>query len=170
MKAIYLTGFMGAGKTTIGKSLSDVLTLPVIDTDEFLVEQVGKTIPDIFAEEGEEIFRQYERTYLKELPTEDVIITTGGGIIIQEENRSWMNNHGIVFYLYCDLEEVFARVATDGSRPLLNDKSKVTHLFTSRLPLYQQAHYTINTTNKKVEEIVTEIKNTLKILKSGDNE
>ncbi|MFC4320742.1 shikimate kinase [Litchfieldia salsa] len=171
MKAIYLTGFMGAGKTTIGKALSETLQLPVIDTDEYIIQQVGKTIPAIFEEEGEATFRQYERTFLREFPVNDVIITTGGGIVIQEENRKWMKEHGIVFNLYCEIDEVFSRVSIDGSRPLLktDDKSKVRNLFESRSAFYQEAHFTIDTTYKNIEEIVKEIQNKLKNLESGDN-
>ncbi|WP_078545710.1 shikimate kinase [Litchfieldia alkalitelluris] len=170
MKAIYLTGFMGAGKTTIGQELANRLQLPVIDTDLYIVEQVGKTIPEIFAEDGEKVFRKYEREYIQKLPTEDVIITTGGGIVIQEENRNWMKEHGTVIYLHCEIEEVFNRVSTDGSRPLIekNQKEKVIDLYHSRLSFYNEADVIVDTTQKNIDDVVKEIDDVLKNLKSGD--
>ncbi|MBB6175320.1 shikimate kinase [Anoxybacillus tengchongensis] len=164
MKAIYLTGFMGAGKTTVGKRLGEVLQLPVIDTDAYIEQQVGKTIADIFAEEGEGVFRAYEREVLKKLPTEHIVITTGGGIVIQEENRRFMSNHGIVIYLHCELHELFRRLADDATRPLLmeNKQSQMKQLFEQRLPWYRQAHITIDTTNRTVDDIVETIVSLLK--------
>ncbi|MGJ7034945.1 shikimate kinase [Anoxybacillus eryuanensis] len=164
MKAIYLTGFMGAGKTTIGKRLGEVLQLPVIDTDAYIEQQVGKTIAAIFAEEGEEAFRAYEREVLKKLPTEHIVITTGGGIVIQEENRQFMRKHGIVIYLHCELHELFRRLMGDTTRPLLmeNKKSQMKQLFEQRLPWYHEAHITIDTTNRTVNDIVETIVSLLK--------
>ncbi|MBB5354462.1 shikimate kinase [Anoxybacillus mongoliensis] len=164
MKAIYLTGFMGAGKTTIGKRLGEVLQLPVIDTDAYIEQQVGKTIATIFAEEGEEAFRAYEREVLKKLPTEHIVITTGGGIVIQEENRQFMRKHGIVIYLHCELHELFRRLMGDTTRPLLmeNKKSQMKQLFEQRLPWYHEAHITIDTTNRTVNDIVETIVSLLK--------
>ncbi|MCX8001519.1 MAG: shikimate kinase [Anoxybacillus mongoliensis] len=164
MRAIYLTGFMGAGKTTIGKRLGEVLQLPVIDTDAYIEQQVGKTIAAIFAEEGEEAFRAYEREVLKKLPTEHIVITTGGGIVIQEENRQFMRKHGIVIYLHCELHELFRRLMGDTTRPLLmeNKKSQMKQLFEQRLPWYHEAHITIDTTNRTVNDIVETIVSLLK--------
>lgn len=164
MRAIYLTGFMGAGKTTIGKRLGEVLQLPVIDTDAYIEQQVGKTITKIFAEEGEETFRAYEREALKKLPKEHVIITTGGGIVIQEENRQFMREHGIVIYLHCELHELFRRLAGDETRPLLmeNKQKQMKKLFEQRLAWYREAHMTIDTTNRTIDDIVENIVSLLK--------
>ncbi|MCL6617982.1 MAG: shikimate kinase [Anoxybacillus ayderensis] len=164
MRAIYLTGFMGAGKTTIGQRLGEVLQLPVIDTDAYIEQQVGKTITEIFEEEGEEAFRTYERETLKKLPTEHVIITTGGGIVIQEENRQFMRERGIVIYLHCELHELFRRLADDTTRPLLmeNKQKQIKQLFEQRLPWYREAHMTIDTTNRTIDDIVENIVSLLK--------
>ena len=90
MRAIYLTGFMGSGKTTIAEKLSKALDMPAIDTDQHIMKATGKSIPDIFANEGEAAFRQYETESLEALPTENVIISTGGGIVLKERNRRFM--------------------------------------------------------------------------------
>ncbi|EMT47171.1 shikimate kinase [Anoxybacillus flavithermus] len=159
MRAIYLTGFMGAGKTTVGRRLGEVLGVPVIDTDTYIEQQTGKTIAQIFSGEGEGTFRAYEREILRQLPTEHVIVTTGGGIVIQEENRQFMRAHGIVIYLHCELHELFRRLADDATRPLImkNKQEQIKKLFEQRLPWYKEAHMTIDTTNRTVDDIVQSI-------------
>ncbi|MDP4550223.1 shikimate kinase [Alkalihalobacillus macyae] len=160
MRAIYLTGFMGSGKTTIAEKLSFELTVPTIDTDDHIEEVTGKAIPDIFASEGEEVFRKYESQSLESIPNKNIIISTGGGIILKEQNREFMKKHGIVIYLHCDPEEILKRLEGDSSRPLLkgdNRKAKVESIFSERLPLYREAHFEIDTTNRSVSEIVDEI-------------
>jgi shikimate kinase len=165
MKAIYLTGFMGAGKSTIGRELGKALNLPVIDTDDFIEKTREKIIKDIFETEGESAFRSYEREALKELPIENVIITTGGGMVIQQENREWMRSHGTVFYLHCDFSIIAERLKHDTSRPLFDQEqlNKTKKLYQDRLPLYQEAHYTIDTTTKEISDIVSEIVKLIKI-------
>lgn len=161
MKAIYLTGFMGAGKTTIGRALGKVMELDVIDTDQFIEEKVGKTIQQIFDEDGEAVFREYENTYLKKLPLENVIITTGGGIILQKDNQTWMKDHGTIVYLHCDMGEIFKRLKDDTSRPLLtgDKQAKIQEIFSQRQPLYHEADVRIDTTNKQIDDIINEIVN-----------
>jgi len=164
MKAIYVTGFMGAGKTTVGKQLAERLQLRVIDTDRMIEEIQGKSITHIFAEDGETTFRMYEKEILKILPTDDIVITTGGGIVIQKENREWMRENGIVIYLHCELEEIFRRLAHDNTRPLLkqNKKEEIRRLLLERLPYYKEANITVNTTKLTVQEVVDNIVKRLK--------
>jgi shikimate kinase len=170
MRAIYLTGFMGSGKTTIGRALSEKLGIPVIDTDEWIENKVGKSIPAIFADEGEQRFRQYELEILKQLPIKDVIITTGGGMVISQENREWMKKHGILIFLSCSLDIIFERLQSDSNRPLFSrDREKMKELYEKRLPYYLEATFTIETSNKTIEEIVTEIVRMIKKQEGGDN-
>jgi shikimate kinase len=170
MRAIYLTGFMGSGKTTIGRALSEKLGIPVIDTDEMIEKKAGKTIPAIFADEGEERFRKYEQEILKQLPTNDVIITTGGGMVISKENRSWMKKHGNVIFLSCSLDIIFQRLQSDTNRPLFSqNKEKMKELYEKRLPYYLEAAFTIDTSHKSVEEIVEDIVRMIKKQEGGDN-
>jgi shikimate kinase len=160
MKAIFLTGFMGAGKTSVGKQLGKRLGLLVVDTDKMIEQKVGKSVNEIFAKEGESAFRKYERELLRTLPLENIVITTGGGMVIQKENRDWMKKHGIVIYLHCEPEEILRRLASDETRPLLkqpNKQEQIKRLLTERLPYYQEAHFMIHTTNKTIEEIVDDI-------------
>lgn len=162
MRAIYLTGFMGAGKTTVGKSLAAHLKLKMIDTDAFIEEQTGKSIRDIFEQEGESTFRHYERHYLRALPVDNVIITTGGGMVMQKENRDWMRENGTVIYLHCSPDKILGRLKEDTSRPLLdaNKEVLIQQLLKERLPFYKEANYTVDTSEKSIVEVVAEI-NTL---------
>ncbi|HHY73035.1 MAG TPA: shikimate kinase [Bacillus bacterium] len=164
MKSLYLTGFMGSGKTTIGKLLAEKLALPVIDTDQFIEEQLQKTIREIFETEGEEQFREYEEQFLKMIPTENNIITTGGGIILKNENRTWMRKNGTVIYLHCEPEEIMKRLASDETRPLLDgDKQKnILSIFAKRSEYYDDADFKIDTTGKSPVEIVLEIEQLIK--------
>lgn len=171
MRAIYLTGFMGAGKTTIGEKLGQALDLPVIDTDQYIEEKVGKRIADIFSEDGEQTFRGYERSYLKEVPTSNIVITTGGGIVIQEKNRQWMMENGHVIFLYCDIEKIFERVQIDPTRPLFDSEKKenTIKLYNERMPFYNEAHYKLDTTEKNLDEVVDNILSWLHLQKGGNN-
>lgn len=158
MKRVYLTGFMGAGKTTVGRALAEQLCVPMIDTDSYIEEKIGKSIKQIFAEEGEAAFRRYEREFLRTLPPDKLIVTTGGGMVIQPENREWMKQTGTVIYLHCEFAEIMRRLADDDTRPLLsNQLADLQRLWEQRLPYYSEANIVIDTTGKRVEEIVREI-------------
>jgi shikimate kinase len=167
MKSVYLIGFMGAGKTTVGKELGLYLNCPVYDTDEEVVYSSNRTISDIFATEGEEFFRSIESSCLKSLPVEDAIITTGGGIILRNENRNWMKENGIIIFLDAAPNVILQRLSKDESRPLLKgDKEKqVKDRLKARLPLYlDTANIVIDTNNKSIKDIVNEIVGELKFV------
>ncbi|MBM7693282.1 shikimate kinase [Peribacillus deserti] len=159
MKAIYITGFMGSGKTTVGMMLGELTGLPVYDTDQEVERSEGKSISDLFAEKGEAYFRQKETEILKTLPITDCIITVGGGTVLNEENREWMNEKGTTVYLACDLDEIERRLVTDTARPLIagNKKIQIKQLYQERLPIYTLASVTISTTSKPAEEVCREI-------------
>ncbi|HYK72376.1 MAG TPA: shikimate kinase [Pseudoneobacillus sp.] len=166
MKAIYLIGFMGSGKTTVGRALAKRLQLPVIDTDEEITKFTGKTISEIFKVEGESHFRILEAEMVRRLPVVNSIITTGGGIILREENRKWMKENGEVVFLYASPEETLQRLEGDQTRPLLleNKKASITNMIKERLPLYLEAtNIKIDTTGKSINVIVQEIEQRLKI-------
>jgi shikimate kinase len=156
---IFLTGFMGAGKTTVGKYLSDCLDIAVIDTDYYIETIKKKKISEIFQEDGEAKFREFESEALQVISEQSPkIITTGGGIILSAQNRQLMKRKGKVFFLYCDIQETMRRLALDTSRPLFKaDLEENKRRFEDRLPLYREADFVIETTNKKVAQIVTEI-------------
>ena len=151
---------MGSGKTTVAEALSKALALPSEDTDKYITKMQGKEIPVIFENEGEKAFRSYEEASLKNLPTENIIISTGGGIVLSEKNRYFMKQNGTMIYLHCEPEEIIKRLEGDTSRPLLaggNKQDKIKAIFKERLPLYREADYEIETTNRSVKDIVAEI-------------
>ena len=159
MKAIYLTGFMGAGKTTIGEQLADKLNVSVLDTDQLIVQKLNSTIKEIFEQYGETYFRQAENDILTELPTENVIVTTGGGIVINDENRGIMKKNGHVILLHANIDITYERVHTDTNRPIANKltKAELNKLYQSRISFYEDCTIKIETSNKNIEEIVDEI-------------
>jgi shikimate kinase len=159
MNTLFLTGFMGAGKTTIGRALADELSLTLFDTDELIERAMKKTINAIFEDEGELAFRNYEHKVLQNVSGQSVIVTTGGGIVTREENRQCMKKNGIIIYLHSDPETILERLREDATRPLLreNKKEMIGQLFEARLPYYLEADYVVNTTGKSVNTVVTEI-------------
>ncbi len=140
--SLYLIGMMGCGKTTVGRILAQQLNYQFFDTD-VLVEQVaGCSIRTIFAESGEVAFRQLESQVLSELSTyTHLAIATGGGIVVQRENWSYLQ-HGVVVWLDVPVEQLYARLSQDATRPLLQDTDpleKLNHLWQERHALYAQA-------------------------------
>ncbi|MFD2446039.1 shikimate kinase [Bacillus sp. CGMCC 1.16607] len=166
MKVIYLIGFMGSGKTTIGKALSEKLKVNVYDSDEEIIRQKGKSVEKIFEAVGEDGFRAFETEMLKSLPVVDSIITTGGGVILRHVNCDWMKQNGTVIFLQATPDEILKRLEGDQSRPLLlgDKKTKVPQILQERMPLYLgTAEIIIETTDKSVDMIVQEIVQRLKI-------
>jgi shikimate kinase len=159
VKAIYLTGFMGTGKTTIGRALGEKLNLHVYDTDEYIVKKTGKEVKEIFNDDGEEVFRDFETEAIQTLSLKDIVITTGGGLPVRKQNREWMKNHGTIVYLYTDLDVIFERLQQDKQRPLaLNaSKSDLAELYESRKKAYDDCSFMVDTTAKEIADITEEI-------------
>ncbi|WP_316569624.1 shikimate kinase [Neobacillus sp. YIM B06451] len=165
METIILIGFMGSGKTTIGRLLGEKLGQRVIDTDEEIVRQEGKSISEIFAEFGEDRFRELETSVLKALPEHETIVATGGGAPLKEMNRLVMKEKGIVIFLDTPSEEVLLRLRDDHSRPLLqgNKEKEIRERLISRMPIYlETADIRIDTSGKTPEKITEELIASLK--------
>jgi len=159
---IILIGFMGTGKSTIGRQLSQTLSYPLVDTDQLIVERTGKTIPDIFAEQGEEAFREIETETLSSLTgSTHHIISTGGGIIGSPQNREILKTLGYVVWLVASPEEILDRTSRNTNRPLLNNEDPartIRDLLAKRIPLYKEAaHLSIETDQLSFDEITTGI-------------
>lgn len=159
VKAIYLTGFMGAGKTTVGKALAERMNLEVIDLDDYIEDKLSWKISSIFERKGEVYFRDEEQNALQKLPTSDVIITTGGGVVLRKENRSYMKENGYVIYLDATVDTIYERLADQHHRPLAKGKSKteLASIAEKRQPYYEDAHFAVETDDKDVNEIAEEI-------------
>jgi shikimate kinase len=137
---IYLIGLMGAGKTTIGRQLAKSLKWPFYDSDKAIEESTGVDIPTIFEFEGEAGFREREQKMIKQLTQmRGIVLATGGGAILLEENRRLLQKNGFVVYLQCSITRILERTRRDTQRPLLktdNPKERLESLFREREPLY----------------------------------
>lgn len=158
MKTIYLIGFMGSGKSTIGLALAKRLTKTYVDTDQLIVETKKQEIAEIFQIDGESVFRDYEIKALKDGSTYDVV-STGGGIIEKSENIQTMQKNGLIIYLHASFKEISNRLERDQTRPLWNNNIEdKLNLYNRRIQLYKKyADRIIETDGKLVSEIVQEI-------------
>jgi len=157
---IVLIGFMGCGKSTVGRELRRLLNYPLVDMDAIIEERAGKPITRIFEEDGESAFRDLESRLLEELaaaPATAQIIATGGGVVIREENRERLQRLGYVVWLSSLPEVILSRTRHSQERPLLhadNPATRIASLLAQREPWYRQsAHLTIDTAGLSSREI-----------------
>jgi shikimate kinase len=160
--AIVLIGFMGAGKSSVGRRLAQLTGRPRFDTDEMIQARFGLSVAEIFEKHGEEEFRELETEALRELAGEGpAIIVTGGGMILRAENRMLLRELGTVVYLTADEETLFRRISRRSTRPLLrteNPRATVAELLRIRLPLYREvAEVEIDTTPLSHDEVAEKI-------------
>ena len=159
MKNIYLVGFMGSGKSTVGKIVAEKLKMNFVDIDELIEKEKGMKITDIFKKKGEKYFRDLEKKKIKDLAVkENLVISTGGGLGADKENMDLMKKTGLVVWLDVSLDEILERCKGDKNRPLLNQSyENLKKLYEKRKPIYKMAHIHIKTGNKNPEEIAEEI-------------
>lgn len=156
---IILVGPMGAGKTTIGKQLARQLGRKFYDSDRVIEERTGANIPLIFELEGEKGFRQREKAVIAELTQkQDIVLATGGGAVLDSENRDQLGCQGFVIYLSAPLEQLIRRTSKDRQRPLLqtaDPRKKLAELLAIRDPLYRQvADEILETDSNPVHSVV----------------
>ncbi|MBT9314659.1 shikimate kinase [Leptothoe spongobia] len=154
---LYLVGMMGSGKSTLGKYLAHTLNYRFIDTDDVIVQAIGHSINDIFADQGEAAFRNIETQVLAQVaPYTNTVIATGGGMVIQQKNWSYLQS-GLVVWLNVSIDELMTRLSRDKSRPLLkagNLRDKLTTLLDQRQQRYAQADVTVTyQTGEKVDAV-----------------
>ena len=158
---IFLTGFMGTGKSSVGKVLAKRLGRKFSDLDAVIVATAGMSIPDIFAREGEPGFRRLEREALQKISLESgLVVATGGGAVIDPENRRVMRATGCIVNLTASADAIGARLVDDDTRPLLqedNPHSKIVSMLAQREPFYADADVRIETGGRSVADIVDEI-------------
>ena len=139
---LILVGMMGSGKTTVGRMLAKQLGKIFVDSDEEIIKRTGVTVPHIFDVEGEAGFRQREAAAIRELTGRDnLVLATGGGAVLDEQNRTMLQQNGVVVYLKASVHDLWQRTRHDRNRPLLqtdNPHARLAELFQQRDPLYRQ--------------------------------
>ncbi len=159
---VYLVGPMGAGKTTVGRHLAELLGREFLDSDQEIERKTGATIPWIFEKEGEKGFRNRETMVIDELTARShLVVATGGGAVTQLPNREFLKQRGIVVYLYTPVEIQLQRTYRDKNRPLLqveNPEQKLRDLLAIRDPLYREiADYIIETNQGAARDLAQKI-------------
>ena len=163
-KNIVLVGFMGSGKSTVGRELHQRLGYPLIDMDQVIEQRAGKSISSIFEQLGEDAFRQMETSLLEELNVPNLqrrIISTGGGVVTRAENRSLLRGLGYVVWLHAPLAVIFDRTGRNRDRPLLDTEdpaARIRALMDLRKPLYEEvSHLKVDTAGLDCGELATGI-------------
>lgn len=164
---IFLIGPMGAGKSTIGRRLALALAQPFFDSDTEIEQRTGASIPLIFEMEGEAGFRAREKAVIEDLThSRNIILATGGGAVLDPDNRRCLSERGYVVYLQTSVDEQLRRTARDSNRPLLqtaNPRQRLTELLTIRDPLYRAiADLIIRTDGQQTRYVVQSILRRLK--------
>jgi len=167
---IFLIGFMGSGKTTVGKKLANRLQYAFVDMDQFIQEKEGRTIEELFEKEGEDFFRTLESKYLRSLPAgpAGLVVATGGGLPCHDENMRYMIENGLTVYLQLNPGQLYHRLKhAKYKRPLLKDKNEeevmryIKQKLEERAPYYNQAQLTYDASNLKIPELIERIKEVL---------
>jgi shikimate kinase len=161
MSTVILTGFMGTGKSTVGRILASRLGYSFVDTDMCIVEREGCSINDIFDKKGESYFRNVERDVIECVLTMDnQVVSTGGGAVISSENRNTMRRSGIVVNLTAASDSILSRLGLEAERPLLQGAKcmdNIEKMLSEREPYYADSDIRIDTSCKNVEDVVREI-------------
>ncbi len=156
-----LIGFMGTGKSTVGRALADVLGFTYLDTDQLIEAAAGMIISDIFSTQGEAAFREMESAVVKELESRrKAVIATGGGLPVNPANLASLKSHALVVCLWATPETIYERVRGHSHRPLLNEPDplgKIRQLLTAREPYYRQADVLVNSEMRSVREVAAHV-------------
>jgi shikimate kinase len=156
-----LIGFMGTGKSVVGRVAADMMHFTFLDTDHVIEARAGKTISDIFAQDGEPVFRQWERRIVGELTRRSkTVIATGGGLPTDETNLASLKTHALVICLWASPENIWERVRGQDHRPLLNEGdplARIRELLAAREAFYRQADVLVNSGMRSVHEVALHV-------------
>ncbi len=158
---LYLVGFMGTGKSTVGRAVAQKLGFQLLDSDHEIEKQRGKTIPEIFAAEGEPAFRVMERAFIEggHAP-ERSVVSCGGGLVVQPGMLALLKQKGVVVCLHASLETILERTARHQHRPLLvgeNPEERIRTLYAAREPVYKQSGTVILTDARPLHDVVAHV-------------
>jgi shikimate kinase len=158
---IALIGFMGTGKTSVGRLVAEQLHFDYLDTDEIIQSATGKAITEIFSRDGETAFRALEEKVVKELAGKTKsVISAGGGLPVNPKNLASLKGHALVVCLWASPEKIWERVKNQTHRPLLHDKNpqaKIRELLAAREPFYKQADVLLNTELRSLREVAQQV-------------
>jgi shikimate kinase len=168
---IALIGFMGSGKSSVGRHVADTLQFTFLDTDDVIEARAGKPITDIFAQQGEPAFRQLECGLVGELTRRDrTVISTGGGLPVNPANLASLKTHALVVCLWASPETIFQRVGHQTHRPLLNTPDplgKIRSLLATRELFYRQADVLVNTEMRSVNDVAQQVIHQFRLAQSA---
>lgn len=158
---LYLVGFMGTGKTTIGRAVANRLQYQLLDSDHEIEIKEDATIPEIFAEKGEEYFRQREREFIDSgHASSKTVVACGGGLVVQEGMLARLQSKGVVVCLHASLETILQRTSTNRNRPLLHvddPMERLRELYAAREPIYRRAGAVILTDHRPASDIISHV-------------
>jgi shikimate kinase len=158
---LYLVGFMGTGKTTVGRAVAQKIGFQVLDSDHEIERQQKKSIPDIFAQDGEPAFRAMERDFIEHgHPAERTLIACGGGLVVQPGMLALLKSKGVVICLHASLETILERTGRHRNRPLLavdDPETRVRTLYAAREPIYKRSGTVILTDARPLQEIALHV-------------
>ena len=161
---LYLVGFMGTGKTTIGRAVSFRLKYQLFDSDQEIERETGRSIPEIFANEGEAHFRQLERRFIEAgHPNTCCVVACGGGLVVQPGMLEFLRQKGVVVCLHASLDTILMRTSTNRNRPLLNvddPRERIAALHAEREPIYKRAGAVILTDRRPTSDIISHVMRT----------
>lgn len=156
-----LIGFMGTGKSTVGRRVADALHFTFLDTDDVIEARAGATIQEIFQHHGESAFREWEHRIVEELTRRNkTVIATGGGLPANEANLASLKSHSLVVCLWSSPEKIWQRVKGQTHRPLLNNPDplgRIKELLETRAPYYRQADVLVNTEFRSLQEVTQQV-------------
>ena len=163
---LVMTGFMGTGKSSVGRLVAEALALDFVDTDDLIVERAGMEIKDIFAVHGEARFRELEREVIEEVTSTgtNLVLATGGGAVVDPVNRERLKGWGVVVCLTASFDAILSRVGGGDERPLLGEEektgvaeSRARTLMEERRAAYEEAELTVDTTALTTAEVATAV-------------
>lgn len=162
-RPVFFVGFMGAGKTSVSRRLARLCGIASIDMDSYIERREGRRIRDIFAEDGEERFRDLETQVLREMTQGDpALVSCGGGVVLRPENRAILREGGFVVFLKVGADEAKSRISDPSTRPLLGDAEAARKTNAERLPLYEEAaDATVDTSGRGVTALAYKVKSIL---------
>ncbi len=161
VRNIALVGFMGTGKSSVGRLVADLIHFTFLDTDDVIVARSGKKISEIFEQQGEPAFREWERQIVAELTRRSkTVIATGGGLPANESNLASLKTHALVVCLWASPEKIYQRVKDHDHRPLLKEGEpleRIRELLATRAPYYRQADVLVNTEMRSLREVAQQV-------------